>query len=98
MSVIIEVSPNTFEETGAVEHISRLLICQLHIETSDCNNGSVPPLEILAISDNRTVSQCFSCIHLQISRKHLQRYTFFSFIRFLISFIAAKVKINHNPP
>lgn len=27
MSVLIEVSPNTFEETGAIEHISRLKIC-----------------------------------------------------------------------
>ncbi len=28
MSVIIEVSPNTFEETGFIEHISRLRICR----------------------------------------------------------------------
>ncbi len=28
MSVIIEVSPNTFEETGSIEHISRLSICR----------------------------------------------------------------------
>ena len=27
MSVLIEVSPNTFEETGSMEHISRLTVC-----------------------------------------------------------------------
>ena len=28
MSVLIEVSPNTFEETGSMKHISRLRICR----------------------------------------------------------------------
>ena len=31
MSVLIEVSPNTFEETGLMEHISRLKICYWNI-------------------------------------------------------------------
>ena len=79
MSVIIEVSPNTFEETGIMEHISRLMICYRDIAYTlkRKHKCSVLPHEIWRIPIigqycNAFLAYCFR------SRKQVQKYEMFS--------------------
>ncbi len=59
MSVVIEVTPITFEGTESKEHISRLKICTRREPIAYASSESKmlrPPSRYLAYFDNRTVS------------------------------------------
>lgn len=69
------VSANTFEETGIMEHISRLMICYRDIAYTikRKHKCSVPPLEILPISIAGQYRNAFLAYSFR-SRKQVQKY------------------------
>lgn len=75
MSVIIEVSPNTFEETGIMEHISRLKICYRDIAYTlkRKHKCSVLPHEIWRIPIIGQYRNAFLAYSFR-SRKQVQKY------------------------
>ena len=75
MSVIIEVSPNTFEETGIMEHISRLMMCYRDIAYTlkRKHKCSVLPHEIWRIPIIGQYRNAFLAYSFR-SRKRLQKY------------------------
>ena len=78
MSVIIEVSPNTYEETG-FKNISHACGYAVGVRANCIHNKrkhncSSFLMKFWRNSDNGTVSQCFSCKCLLFSCKRLQRY------------------------
>ena len=78
MSVVIEVTPITFEGTGFIEHISRLWIC-LGLKAYSIHNKrkhecSVLLLDIWRISITGQYRNAFLANSLHLSRKRLQQY------------------------
>ena len=67
---LYQVSPNTFMGTGFMEHISRLKICYRDIAYTikRKHNSSVHPFRTLAKFGKGTLSQCFSCLLLSLSK------------------------------